>query len=196
MPSREGRPQYERIGDEAVRSKTGRDWEGWFAFFDGRSAAEMTHRERADLLRKEGLSGWWAQMVTVGWEQARGLREVHETKEGYSATVSRTLPATADRAFEAWTRETFRRSWLADAPLEITTSTRPRSIRIALGEDGTRVDVEIGGKGRGKCRVAVEHRKLADADAVARRKKYWADALERLKHRLSEEETDDGRGGA
>ena len=36
----------------------------------------MSHKEIAEYLNeKRGVPGWWSQMVTVTYEQERGLRE-------------------------------------------------------------------------------------------------------------------------
>jgi hypothetical protein len=38
----------------------------------------MPHKQIAEYLyEKHGLSGWWSQVVTVVYEQERGLREKH-----------------------------------------------------------------------------------------------------------------------
>jgi hypothetical protein len=39
-------------------------------------------------------------------------------------------------------------------------------------------------KGAGKCQVVAQHGKLKDAKAGAKMKKYWSDALERLKETI------------
>ena len=52
-------------------------------------------------------------------------------------------------------------------------------IPLAWG-DGTNVDVGLVAKGDSKSQVAVEHAKLPDAEAVARAKGYWKQALDRL----------------
>jgi len=66
------------IGASAVRKATGKDWQQWFTLLDKAGAAKMPHKDIACLLyQKHKLPGWWAQMVTVGYEQARGMREKH-----------------------------------------------------------------------------------------------------------------------
>jgi Domain of unknown function (DUF4287) len=48
-----------RIGDEAVREKTGQGWNEWFAVLDEAGAAKKTHAEIAILLGEEhGMPGW------------------------------------------------------------------------------------------------------------------------------------------
>jgi hypothetical protein len=59
------------VGAEAVKAKTGKVWADWFKLLDKAGARKLAHPEIATLLHeKHGLSGWWAQMVTVGYEQA------------------------------------------------------------------------------------------------------------------------------
>lgn len=84
-------PTSSRIGDEAVRKKTGRDWKEWFAILDKAGAKKMAHKEIAQHLGSIGMPGWWAQMVAVSYEQERGLREKYQQAGGYSAGASRTF---------------------------------------------------------------------------------------------------------
>jgi hypothetical protein len=74
-----------RMGDdEAVLRKTGRKWQQWFTVLDSVGAAKMPHKQIAEYLyEKHGLSGWWSQVVTVVYEQERGLREKHQISDGF-----------------------------------------------------------------------------------------------------------------
>jgi hypothetical protein len=173
------------VSDEAVTRATGRDWSAWFAALDRAGAEKLPHKEIAQLLnRKLGVeSGWWSQTITVGYERARGLRDMYQKADGYAAGVSRTFAVSADFVFAAWVDTRKRRAWLAE-PCTITTSTPGKSMRIAW-PDGTRVDVYFTEKSAGKTQLAVQHTKLPDPDAVAMRKAFWKDALERLGERLT-----------
>jgi len=169
-----------RIGDAAVQEATGRTWAQWIASLDRAGAAAKTHREIVALVRGNlGLDkAWWSQMVTVGYEQAKGLRAVHEQSEGFAANASRTLNVPAGAVFAAWNDARRRAAWLAD-PLTIRKSTPDKSLRITWG-DGTNVDVNLTVKDAAKTVVAVEHAKLASAAAVTAKKAYWKEALARL----------------
>lgn len=80
------------ISSEAVQAKTGKTWTEWFKLLDKAGAAKWPHKEIAELIHDEfGCPGWWSQMVTVGYEQARGLRVKHQSATGYSANVSKTI---------------------------------------------------------------------------------------------------------
>lgn len=64
--------------DAAVAAKTGKSWAQWFAVLDAAGANKMSHKEIVAYLRdNHDIGSWWQQMVTVGYEQARGLREKH-----------------------------------------------------------------------------------------------------------------------
>ncbi len=64
-----------RISEEAVRDKTGKGWEEWYAILDRWGAPEKGHTASAKYLREAHAVGpWWAQAVTVRYEWERGLR--------------------------------------------------------------------------------------------------------------------------
>ena len=170
------------VGSAAVLKATGRAWEDWLKVLDRAGAKKMEHKEIALMLsRKFSVPNWWSQMVSVGYEQARGLRKVHEKANGFSASASRTIGISVEKLFSAWSDPRARARWLPDAPLELRRSTDGKSIRMTWTTGGTDVDVYFAAKGPGKSVVAVEHGKLPNSSAVARQKAYWAKALDRLK---------------
>jgi hypothetical protein len=170
------------VGSEAVLRATGRAWDEWLKVLDRAGAKAMPHKEIALMLsRKFAVPDWWSQMVTVGYEQARGLREVNQNACGFSASASRTMDATLARVYDAWDDPRTRARWLADAPLEIRRSTDGKSMRITWTAGGSSVDVGFYSKGANKSQVAVQHSQLKNAAAVKRQKAFWGEALERLK---------------
>lgn len=181
-----GKPAHgTRISDDAVRAKTGRGWDEWFARLDAVGATRMDHAAIArHLSEQEGVPPWWAQMVTVSYEQARGMRQKHQKSDGFSANISRTVAAPLDALFAAWADDPRRAAWLEDPGLTIRKATPSKSMRITW-PDGTAVDVYFYAKGDAKSQVALEHRKLPDADAVQGVKDYWTTQLDRLQQTLA-----------
>jgi len=175
--------------DEAVSAKTGKTWPQWFTLLDKAGAGKWPHREIAKLLsKKHKVPSWWSQMVTVEYERARGKRAVHQTAQGYIASVSRTFDASVVKLYRAWTIQVTRRRWLGLAKLTITSATPGKYVHIRCG-DGTRVDVGFLSKQKARCQMAVQHSKLPNAKAVAAMKKYWGAALDRLKKMVAREAT-------
>jgi uncharacterized protein YndB with AHSA1/START domain len=180
-------PTYNRIGSAAVKAKTGRTWAEWLAFLDRAGARKMSHAQiAAHLHESHGLSGWWRQMVAVGYEQARGLRARHQRPGGFEISVSRTVAAPATALFDAWKDARVRRRWLPGTAIVIRKATRPKSMRITWSDRKTSLEVGFYAKGMGKGQVVVQHSKLPDAKAAAKMKRYWANTLDRLRETLED----------
>lgn len=169
------------IGDEAVKAKTGKTWSEWLDVLDAGGARELKHSDIALLLHdKHGVPDWWAQTVTVGYEQARGLRQKHQKPEGYEVSGNKTVAVPLARLWEAWRDEALRRRWLPE-PFEVRKATPERSLRITWPEPPSRVDVNFYAKGEAKSQVSLQHGHLADAEAGERMKAFWKQRLEALK---------------
>ena len=171
------------VGGEAVLKATGRAWEEWLRVLDRAGAKSMPHKDIAMLVsRKFAIPGWWSQMVTVGYEQARGLRKPGQRAEGgFAATASRTVGIPLDKLYAAWSEPAQRSRWLPDAPLQVRRSTDGKSMRMTWTTGGSRVDVNFVARGPGKSLVQIEHGQLPDLGSATRQKAYWGSALERLK---------------
>ena len=170
------------VGNEAVARATGRAWDEWLKVLDRAGAKVMPHKDIAVMLsRKFAVPDWWSQMVTVGYEQARGLRAASQRADGFAASASRTVGVAVDRLYEAWSDPRLRSRWLPDAPIEVRRSTDGKSMRMTWTPGGSSVEVGFVAKGAGKSTVQVEHGKLKSAAAVAKQKAFWSEALERLK---------------
>lgn len=168
------------MSDESVQKATRRGWQEWFTLLDGAGAHEWKHAEMARWLKGEqGASAWWSQMVTVEYERARGLRQVHEKADGFAASASKTLPIAVEELHGWWAEAGRRRRWLAAKGMTVRKATAPKSVRMTWS-DGSSVNATFFAKGEGKSQVTVDHEKLADAAAVARVKAEWKVALGRL----------------
>lgn len=171
------------ISSEAVERATGKSWDQWLKLLDKDKAADLPHKEIALHVRaKYGVGDWWCQMVTVGYEQARGLRVKHQTATGYIANLSKTLPVTMAAAFKAVNDAKQRALWLKD-PVTVTKATPNKTVRMVM-KDGSRVVVGLwdksGKSGEAKTAVVFQHEKLKDVGAVEKSKKYWSGAVARL----------------
>lgn len=169
------------ISDDAVKEKTGKPWSEWFAILDTAGAQAMTHKQIvAFLVEKYAVGPWWQQMITVTYEQARGLRQKHEMPTGYQISRSRTLLVQVERVYTAWTDERNRAHWLVDPGFTIRKATPNKTLRISWIDGQTNLDVSFTPKGPEKTQITIQHNKLASSEEAERMKKYWADALENL----------------
>lgn len=181
-----------KVGDEAVLKATGRGWSEWVERLDKAGAADMTHAQIATHLHeKEGVGEWWAQMVTVGYEQAKGRRQKHQKPDGFSVSGSKTIQAPIEAVFRAFTDARTRGRWMGNADLTVRKATEFKSARITWnagtgvkGEAGTSVEVNFYEKPGGKSQVGLEHKKIPDADAAETIKAWWRERLDALKAML------------
>ncbi|MFN2513596.1 MAG: DUF4287 domain-containing protein [Pyrinomonadaceae bacterium] len=171
-----------RMSDEAVKAKTGKNWNQWFTILDKAGAKEMSHQEIVKFLNsKHEVGPWWQQMVTVTYEQARGLRDKHEKPGGYQISVSRTLNVPLANLYKAVANEKSRSSWLPEDGLVLRKATANKSIRVTWKDGKTSLEISFYAKGDGKSQIVAQHSKLPDAKAAAKMKTYWSKALDRLR---------------
>jgi uncharacterized protein YndB with AHSA1/START domain len=192
------------ISEDAVLAATGKGWDHWRGVLDrfGRGDGKSHRDSAAHLEERHGLTGWWAQMVTVAYERHRGIRAVNQRGKGFGVGVQRTVPVSARRAFEAFSDRKQLSAWL-DTPVkhdfrrggrysdglgdrgEYLAVVAPRRIRFTWDNPervpGSVVEFTFTPKGRGKTAVAVSHERLPDAEGVALMRDGWSWALHSLR---------------
>ncbi len=175
-----------RMSDEAVKAKTGKTWAEWGAILDRAGGRKLTHQQIVAYLHQEhGLGPWWRQMVTVGYEQERGLRQKHEKPDGFQISRSLTLAVPVSTLFKAFSDKRQRGRWLADPGFEVRTVTTDRSLRANWVDGKSTLEVMFYPRGESRCQVTVQHNKLASAKAAERMKAYWGENLQRLRELLA-----------
>ena len=172
------------MSDAAVKAKTGKEWDDWFATLDQAGAAYLHHPAIATLLSNNyALPGWWCQCITVNYEQARGRRVRHQTTSGFSASVTKTLPASLSALYAATTDPAKRKKWFPKGAFEPSSQTRNKYFR-GTWKKGARLEIGFYAKGQGKSQIAVQVNKLAKRADVDRERKAWKAGLAKLQATL------------
>lgn len=173
------------MSTETIAEGTGRSWEDWLVWLDGIGARDLPHKDLAQRVKSEGgTTGWWAQYVTVAYEQHIGRRVPGQDHEGsFQVSVTRTVFGSMNQAIAAWTElvrdfHSFDGVDIASKPRASATD-KWRHWRVAL-VDGGRLIVSAGEKAPGKTALTVTHEKLANGEAVERWRLFWKDMLKRL----------------
>lgn len=85
----------QKMSDGKLAAATGKTRADWHALLEAAGAREWAHPEIASWLQDEhGVEGWWAQGITVGFEQAIGRRQPGQTADGtFSVSVTKTVNA-------------------------------------------------------------------------------------------------------
>ena len=206
-------PESERpvptIRQEAVMKGTGRPVGVWFHLLDAWPDKEKGHAAMAKWLRDEhGQSLWWSQMITVLYERARGMRKVYERADGFATGVTRRIEASPQRAWDAIARGENWMHWLSsgarvdfrvggrystpDGAAGRIASIRPlKRVRLTWEHSkfsrGSYVIFELSAISGGKVTVGITHARIGSDEELKRLKKWWGEALNRLRDWLEEE---------
>ena len=166
----------------AIANGTARGWEEWLAFLDSIGAEGMSHKEIARHVQETGdASGWWAQNITVAYEQHIGRRVPGQDSDGnFSVSVTKTVPGGMDAAFDRWLALVDGRSEFAGIaiarPPETSRSDKWRYWRCGLG-DGSRVIVSVNQKAPGKAGLAIAVEKLESEAQIEHWRAFWKEFL-------------------
>ena len=173
-------PRLAGMSDEKVKAATGCTWAKWVGALDYAGAASMSHPEIATLLaEKFGVKPWWSQMVTVGYERIRGLREKGQRRDGhYEASKSKTFSASVSDLYAMFAPRKIK-TWLPEGVAKHRGGTANKTINLDWN-DGTKAGFWFVSKGAGKCSVAVQHTKLKTKADIAARKAFWTERFEAL----------------
>lgn len=171
--TRQDRPLPPRA--RAISAATGTDFLEWARRIDALGGPGLDHASIArELPQRWEITEWWAQGVTVAYEQWIGRREVGQSCTGeYAASASRTVLGDLDAVAEAWDAfvDEARREELGLGPGRRSATDRWRYWRADV-QDGSQVSVNISAAPAGAARataagprstVAVEHKQLATA---------------------------------
>ncbi|MDJ0350256.1 hypothetical protein [Cryobacterium sp. PH29-G1] len=162
---------------------TQRAWSEWVALIDEMGGRELAHPDIVPLVQdviaqlELKSHGWWAQGITIAYEQHIGRRIPGQQGDGtFAASASKTIPGSMDAAIASWMalvdgRTSFNGFEMTDDPTTSATA-KWRYWRCGL-EDGSRVNVTVNEATPGKCRVAVQHSQLVSPEAAADSKAYW-----------------------
>lgn len=173
------------LGDEAVLEATGRRWNAWCDLLDASPVADADHPTIARYLTDEqGLDGWWAQSVTVGYERITGRRLPGQRSDGTFA-ASRSATIVGDAA-------ALRAKLLDDAERRVLFPGRTTTLRSRPTSKNVRIALEAGvaefalvPRADGRVTVTIQHHQLAGPDEVDRWKAVWGDWLAGLPRTLT-----------
>ena len=190
------------ISEDSVRDKTGHGWDHWFKILDAFDVVKHGHsKAAAHLVDAHGVSGWWAQSISVRYEQERGLRDVGQQGDKlYAVSVQRTFDAPVARVWRALTDLAERRQWggEGDHPpvveggtftgadgssgkfLNVVPNARIRHTWQRPGCQPEQIEWTLTPKGD-KTTVRFQHTKIVEKAAADQFKPMWTKAVEGLR---------------
>ncbi|MFE7604506.1 hypothetical protein ACFU1Q_04960 [Brachybacterium paraconglomeratum] len=163
-----------------LENGTGTSLAEWTDRLDATGGRDLDHTAIARMLvERWEVEEWWAQGVTVAYEQVIGRRVVGQSCDGdFSASASRTVPGTPTQVRDRW--DAFmteaRRDGLGLEEPSLSDTAMWRYWRAAVA-DGSRVSVNITAKDEGRSTLGIEHKGLETADARTAWKGAWKGVL-------------------
>jgi len=180
--------QPQGISTEAIERATHRQWAEWLRFMDGIGAADLSHAHIARKVEAElGASvdnpAWWAQGITVAYEQHTGRRKPGQRADGtFQTSISRTTEAGIHEAMARWVVFAAGDSTVQGVVSGATkvSGSEKRQTWRAKAADGSSVMFTSELKPNGKTAVLVNHTRLKSQEEIAAAKQRWAAVLERF----------------
>ncbi|MFC7374119.1 hypothetical protein ACFQS2_08625 [Brachybacterium sp. GCM10030267] len=168
----------------SIESGTGTPLATWVQRIEDAGGRDLDHAAIARLLpQRWDITEWWAQGVTIAYEQLIGRRVVGQSCDGdFAASASRTVTGDPDAVRELWDdfMTPVRREELGLEEPTLTDTATWRYWRAAV-QDGTRVSVNItrkdGAPENPRCTLGLEHKRLETAEARDAWKAVWKSVL-------------------
>jgi len=169
------------ISEQKVKEATGRGWMGWFVILNLMEATSIPHKEVAKRLKEQhGAPSWWAQMIAVEYERARGGRKKNERAGGtYAVNVTKVIPVSLSKLFAAATNAKTRKDWFPPGAFAETSKTKDKYWR-GTWKAGRKLEFGFYAKGDGKAQIALEIGKLPSPVEVEQERAAWKKAMEKL----------------
>jgi hypothetical protein len=135
------------------------------------------HTAIATYLREQqGVDGWWAQAVTVGYERITGIRLPHQQPDGtFTAGKSKTVRADPVILRETLLDDDDRRDLFPGKDTVLRSRPASKVIRLGIGPGVAQLALDPLADGR--VTVSIAHEKLPTTDSVDEWKLYWSDWL-------------------
>ncbi|MBS0278521.1 MAG: hypothetical protein JSR81_12945 [Proteobacteria bacterium] len=167
------------ISEAKVKEATGRGWMGWFVILNLMEATSIPHKDVAKRLKEQhGAPSWWAQMIAVEYERARGGRKKNERASGtYAVNVTKVMPVSLPKLFAAATSK--RKDWFPPGAFAETSKTKDKYWR-GTWKTGRKLEFGFYAKGDGKAQIALEIGKLPSPVEVEQERAAWKKAMEKL----------------
>ncbi|MDO5618120.1 hypothetical protein [Kocuria sp.] len=173
----------------AIADATGLQWARWAQILDDAGGAQLTHKQLAEVAyaampASVDNGGWWAQAVTVAYEQWIGRRVPGQAHDGtFQVSATRTVTGDMQEVFDRWCALAADLTQLDGTEVKDGPRTSGTAKRLHWGVtlvDGSRGSVDVSQKSADKVLVAASQVNLKAADQVDRWRAVWKDQLKGL----------------
>lgn len=173
---------------KAVERATNRTWDEWLQYMDSIGAKELSHYEIASRLLEEldgkiENIGWWAQSVTVAYEQYIGRRIPGQRPDGtFQTSVSKATQLGMEALMDKWVAFAAKdEDVLALVADEVRVSgTDKRITWRTKAHDGSSIRVTSEPKKDSTASIIVNHMELQTHELNMEAKANWSAIVQRF----------------
>lgn len=173
---------------EPVERATNRSWTEWMKFMDGIGAKDLDHKSIATEVYKqlEGTidkPGWWAQAVTVAYEQYIGRRIPGQMTDGkFQTSASKSTQLGMQELMDVWTVFAAKdKEVLSMISGEVRVSGTANRINWRVkGLNGSSIIITSEPKANGTATIIATHMGLESAEENQTAKETWQALLARF----------------
>lgn len=173
---------------QAVERATNRTWQEWVRFLEGIDAKNRSHHEIAthlvyELDGKIDNAGWWAQSITVTYEQQIGRRLPGQRPDGtFQTSVSKATQLGMEELMDKWvTFAADDQDVQALVASEVRVSgTDKRITWRTKAHDGSDIRITSEPKKDGTASLIVNHMGLATNELNLEAKSNWSAIVQRF----------------
>ena len=193
-----------KISTQAVKKATNKSWDEWHQILKQKVREDWNHKDIVSyLINKHKLSHWWAQTVTVDFEQFTGKRQIGQTQsEGYQIGVRKTINKSHKDIWEWLLSKNGSQVWLGknqienfkegdrfqtdgELTVEIRVIKPNHHIRLTWKpkewESPSLLQIRVYPTSTGKSTIAVHQDNLKNGTVREQMREFWKNVLEKIK---------------
>ncbi len=166
-----------------IEKKFGKPWKYWMDYMQSINASELTHTEIAKKVNEKINDSWWAQTITVAYEQKSGRRKPGQRADGtYEASVTKSSDEDPAKLAEKWNEfskdNKELQSKMKDKPR--ISKTKKNNLWKAELENSNKATVAFEKMKNGKTQIAVMQQKIKTQSDLEKSKKFWQNILNKF----------------
>lgn len=165
---------------EAIERKTGIPWKDWINWINAQDGKSLSHPDIVKIVYKKiektvEKPGWWAQGITVAYEQTIGRRVPGQVADGtFEVAVTKIMPTNKEVTIAAVTAMLNKTQLRNIRVVEVKRSTTPKREYYKLHlADGTRTIIACEDKKSGKSLLSFTQIRITSDIEKEKWREFW-----------------------
>lgn len=189
--------KYERlngISSLSVKKTTGKSWKMWVNIIDRKGGGNLSHKEIAKMIYEIYLKNhwgpsnssdktaqWWAQMVTVGYEYAKGRRVLGGTiNQGFEIGVQKIIHTNQQKLWKFLNSLKGKSIWLGKNEFELRTKKENERLRLIYKDSTLQISLFCNRNTPDKTNLRFHQEKLKSSEEREKMKRHWSGILNKI----------------